>query len=113
MGREMDNILKDIGFMIRHDIQLFHFTSIAMWCPPSPYRIFNNQIHGGFQLLPQNIVKKNRANNPKTFHQTETQAFQQYPKGVAKTINSIRSFLFSTNRKSHFSFPVIKICSLA
>ena len=77
----MENILKDIGFMIRHDIQLFHFTSIAMWCPPTPYRIFNNQIHGGFELLPQNMVKKNRANNPKTWHQTETPAWQQYPKG--------------------------------
>ena len=96
----MDNILKDIGFMIRHDIQLFHFTSIAMWCPPAPYRIFNNQIHGGFELLPQNIVKKNRANNPKTFHQTETQAFQQYPKGMAKAFTSMTSFfLFQI---SHF-----------
>lgn len=75
-----ENILKDIGFMIRNDVQMYHSSAIAMWCPPKPYKIFYNQIHGGMLLLEQNIIKKNRANNPKTFHQSNTPAYKQYPK---------------------------------
>ena len=33
-NNQNENILKDVGFMIRSDVQMYHFTAIAMRCPP-------------------------------------------------------------------------------
>ena len=54
-------------------------------------------------LFEQNIVKKNRANNPKTFHQSDTPAFQQYPKEnmthVIHAMNLYNQNGYTINRK--------------
>jgi len=80
VARYQENVLAEIAFLIRHDMTITHFSAIAMLCPPKPNKIFANQIHGGFMLLEQNIQKNNRANNPKTYHQSHMDSYKQYPK---------------------------------